>query len=208
MKERDEPVTTPWINSFDELVTPNGAVSKDALKMSRSAVITEAEPLSINHQFRLLTHRDWRGLVGIKPGSVEYVLGESLNSMSETIMAVVKTLGPSKQSAALLGVHEDLQTIALTLAAPYKDRSSYLQKHSEALDSFDSKSLKDLLAVQAKAPSVVSRGRRANFTSTNQNHQPFRRTGMGNDRRWQGRSRGSAYTGGNSSFQASPGPPL
>jgi hypothetical protein len=197
-EKEDEPVTLPWVNSFDELVTPGGAVFKDALKMSRTAVITQAEPLVINHRFRALSSRDWRGLVGIKPGSVEYTLGESLNSMSETIMAVVKTLGPSKQSVALLGVHEDLQNVALALGAPYKDRSTFLQKHSESMDSFDTKSLKDLLSVQAKAPSVVTKARKSSFTTMNQNQQFSRRSGGYNDRRWQNRGRG---TGGVSGYQ-------
>jgi hypothetical protein len=187
------------IVSFDDLVSSNGNVFKDVLKLARSSAFADSRALQMNPRFRSLGDRDWRGLVGIRAGSVEYGFGERFNAMSETLISVIKILGPSREGIALLGVHEELQTMALAMGAPYKDRAGFLQKHSESMEAFDQKSLKDLLVAQTKSHSSsypsTSKSRSTSFSSLgrqnyrNNNNNNNNNNSNFNNRRWQPNNR-------------------
>jgi hypothetical protein len=97
-----------------------------------------------------LTDRDWKAQLDIRPGTAEHAVGELVDSISESLISVMKSLGPSHESFTLLLAHEELQTLALSLGVTYRDRKSFIRKHSGAVDYFDPKAFKDFSSSKAK----------------------------------------------------------
>jgi hypothetical protein len=157
--------------SFEDIFNDSNDLNRDMTRSISENICAASENIMIHRRLRPLTFEQCRSQLGIHEDTEEALIAKQLCIISEKIVASCKLMGPCENSFNLIDANEDLKTIAIALSVPFNSRKSFMTKHGEEANLFDTKALQDATAIKQKQQQQQQFTRRRPYRSYRSNYR-------------------------------------